>query len=378
MGGRKGKWRIHAKVADPILAEDAFERGYPTKYAGIGLKRRRLVQQKTRIIMIRQRPKGAGVRLSGHVFQLLRTVGYSKSFDSPNYRRDMVNRKMVGKQFRGSVKYPPFQKTHFDGNFSIPFSACHIMVIMTNDPPNNYEMRHNLIFFKPEIPISSQKDIPVIDERLAFASVEAKFWSFVISLWNRDGCGITVPRELTLSKKVNDRMIQYIEFFWSGGKSSYLAIFFSVPCCANGAHSSPTTPCRWLGGSFPDLPTGNQFFTPTLFANFCRYDPVSPPTRQGIYNDKPAIIPTHAHSHPSTPSPIIFSPLIRPTQTPLCAHSSMPTHSLVLSPIYSHSHTQSHHSPHHITQSLALSLSYLLNPSLTGCSGWMLGCLCEN
>jgi len=91
------------------------------------------VQQKIRIIMIRQRPKGAGVRLAGHVFQPLRTVGYSKPFDSPNDRRDMVNRKMVGKQFRGSINYPPFQNTHFDGNFSIPFSACHIMVIMT--PP---------------------------------------------------------------------------------------------------------------------------------------------------------------------------------------------------------------------------------------------------
>lgn len=72
-------------------------------------------------------------------------------------------------------------------------------------------MRHDLIFFKPEIPISFHKDIPVIGERLAFASVEAKVWSFVISLWNRDGRGITVPREITLPKKVNDRMIQYIE-----------------------------------------------------------------------------------------------------------------------------------------------------------------------
>eukprot|EP00668_Euglena_longa_P030172 GGOE01037595.1.p1 GENE.GGOE01037595.1~~GGOE01037595.1.p1 ORF type:complete len:912 (-),score=279.50 GGOE01037595.1:73-2751(-) len=38
-------------------------------------------------------------------------------------------------------------------------------------------------------------------------------------------------------------------------------------CCCDCCH----THFRWLGGGFPDLPTGNQFFTPTLFANFCRY-----------------------------------------------------------------------------------------------------------
>jgi len=38
-------------------------------------------------------------------------------------------------------------------------------------------------------------------------------------------------------------------------------------CCCDCCHFY----FRWLGGSFPDLPTGNQFFTPTLFANFCRY-----------------------------------------------------------------------------------------------------------